>query len=189
MKIFFLLFLFFGTYHLTSGQQASLDSAANLHQKQLAIYNQQYPDLKDDSLINQLNAQLNTQTTSIIGCFMLLEVGGKNYLNLSSSQKEAILNRLKEIANRLVDQGTPIIIYGSFMSSVAQTISMNAQPNAYNLIYITQGDSCTHYPGSLEGEGIKAFNQVTKNRLGPEAFPIPDIPDKKNKKSKKRIRA
>lgn len=150
-------------------QPTAVDTVGNTYEKQLSFFNRQFDNLNDNAVLNDIERRFNIEIKSIISCLMVLDFAKD--AGLDFLQQHSVMHRLEEIADTLIEEGTPTLISGNGMNSVENAILRNAQPNKYHLFYISTGNHCISNPNSMEDEGIEAFNRRTLDRLGLESFP------------------
>jgi hypothetical protein len=177
---FFTLMLSYTAY----GQQADSVLATSDYKAQIEVLNHQFPDLKRNASLGELENRYKITLNTIGGCLMILEYA--EVLRLDSSGKTALKKRLEEVADTYGTEGSPILLSGNGMNSVENAISNNSQPNDYNIKYVSTGNSCISELGSWAYFGIAAFNRSTLDKLGLKCAPGVEGSQKNLTKRKKK---
>lgn len=116
---------------------------------------------------------------SLAGCFFLLEMYDED-----SVLNQAVFERVRQIAEKFYDEGTPIFISGGGMNSVEESRKLNEQGNLYGITYVSMGNSCLSF-GS-RNKGISEFNSVTSLLVNYPDFSVKSKQDKRKEKRRKR---
>ena len=101
---------------------------------------------------------------NLAGCFVFLEAYGEDTL-----LNQAIFERIRQIAQRFYNDGTPILIHVGGINSVESCKRLNEEGNSYGITFISLGNSCLSN-GSMD-RGIQYFNAETKRLVH---FPVSD---------------
>ena len=179
----FIVFFFALALSITAfGQVSDSDSSATGYSAQLEFLNRQFASLKSNVSLSDLESSFEIKLNTIGGCLMILDFSKD--LRLDSLSKAALKERLEEIADTLVAEGTPILLSDNGTNSVQNAIKRNQQSNKYNLKYVSTGNSCISDYGSLKDLGISAFNRRTLDKLGLKYVPGVEGNQEKSRKRK-----
>jgi len=160
------------------------DSSATGNNTQLEVLNRQFSYLKRNISLSELESSLEIKLNTIGGCLMILDFAKD--LSLDSLSRTALKERLEEMADTFVAEGTPILLSGNGMNSVHNAARENTQPNSYNLKYVSTGNSCISDYGTSKDSGVSAFNRRTLDKLELKYAPgVKDNHSKSRKRKKK----
>jgi hypothetical protein len=118
-----------------------------------------FDGLAKSSKLDTLEKKLEFHFNSIAACVNPFSV---NYL--SGQDIELVKSRLQEISERLVKDGTPVILFLGGDSSAEHADKLNSERNEYNITYISTGNYCQR--PKTESYFQDAFNHRTEELLG-----------------------
>mgnify|MGYP000963432280 FL=1 len=118
-----------------------------------------FDGLTKSSTLDTLEKKLGFHFCSIAAC-----VNPFSIRYLKGQDSESVKLRLQEIAERLVKDGTPVILFGGEQSDLKDTDKLNTDHNGNNITYLATGNCCYRFYNEAYFED--AFNQRTKELLG-----------------------
>ncbi len=152
-----LLLLFSLTYYSSFGQPSVSQSISyiNSDSSDTKYLHQSFNHFKYNPVIDSLEVVLGTKLENIIGCLSLLAIDSQEHL-LKTLERNMVLERLRELSEKLFQQGTPIVILDSGMNSVAHARRLNDEEK---FLYVSLGNSCLSFEDWEQG--LAVFNHST----------------------------
>ncbi|RAV97699.1 hypothetical protein [Pseudochryseolinea flava] len=144
-----------------SGQDLKSDTTA--FQRNLDRFiNREFSTLTPDTTLSRLKSKYGVNFNTLGECFLIFTKG-----NLDERGVASMTVRIREIARRFFDEGTPIYLSVGGSQSAEWTAKQNEKNKRGNLIFVSFGNYCVVEKNDTEFETL--FNRKTLELLGIES--------------------
>lgn len=125
MKKILVLFLSLGYYYL-SGQMLAPPDTSYTDSSINKYLNQSFIHFKYNPTIDSLEKALGTKLDNVISCLLIIAIASEEHL-FELAEKNMILERLRELSEKLFYQTTHIILLDSGSNSIELAKTLNTE--------------------------------------------------------------